>query len=65
MRSSVGVPQIVPLLVPNERPEGNDGYISQERIIPGPFEFTLSGKSPLTVLFTRLRFSGLYEIVGN
>ena len=30
----MGVPEIAPLLVENERPEGNDGEIDQEVTVP-------------------------------
>ena len=43
----VGVPQIVPLLVPKERPLGSAGEISHEVIAPGPVSVALSGKSLL------------------
>ena len=44
---TVGMPQIVPLLVPKERPAGNVGLISQEMIAPEPFNVAFSGKSLL------------------
>ena len=32
--TTVGVPQIVPLLLSNVRPEGNDGLMAQEVTLP-------------------------------
>ena len=43
----VGVPQIVPLLVPKLRPFGNVSLISHEVIAPGPVTMAFSGKSVL------------------
>ena len=43
----VGVPQIVPLLVPNDRPLGRAGEISHDVIAPEPVSVALSGKSLL------------------
>ena len=43
----VEVPQIVPLLVPKERPLGSAGLIAQEVIVPEPLKVALSGKSVL------------------
>ena len=43
----VGVPQMVPLLVPKERPLGSAGLISHEVIAPGPVSVTVSGRSLL------------------
>ena len=54
--SVVGTPQIVPLFAPNERPEGNEGCIAQDTIIPGPLRFAFSGKSGLLVLFVKVKF---------
>ena len=34
--NEVGVPQIVPLLVPNDKPLGSAGEIAQEVIAPEP-----------------------------
>ena len=43
----VGVPQIVPLLVPNDKPLGRVGEIAQEVIAPEPVTVAFSGKSLL------------------
>ena len=45
--NEVGVPQMVPLLVPKLRPAGKVSLISQEVIAPGPVTVTVSGKSVL------------------
>jgi hypothetical protein len=55
---TVGVPQIVPLLVLKVRPLGKAGVISQEVMAPGPVKVGASGKSRLAVLLVRVRFSG-------
>ena len=44
---TVGIPQIVPLLVPKFRPLGSDGEIAQEVIAPEPVTVAFSGKSLL------------------
>ena len=46
-RMVVGVPQIVPLLVPKERPLGSAGEISHEVIAPEPVSVAFSGRSLL------------------
>ena len=43
----VGVPQIVPLLVPNERPLGKAELIAHEVMVPDPETVAFSGKSLL------------------
>ena len=43
----VGVPQIVPLLVPNVRPLGSAGLMAQEVIAPAPDSVAFNGKSVL------------------
>ena len=45
--NEVGVPQIVPLLVPNDRPLGRVGLIAQEVIAPEPVSVAFSGRSLL------------------
>ena len=45
--NEVGVPQIVPLLVPNVKPLGSAGEIAHEVIAPEPVSVALSGKSLL------------------
>ena len=54
----VGIPQIVPLLVPKFKPAGKVALISQEVISPGPVNVGASGKSLLTVLFVKPRSLG-------
>ena len=44
---TVEIPQIVPLLVPKERPFGRSGEISHEVIAPEPVTVGVSGKSLL------------------
>ena len=46
----VGVPQMVPLLVPKFRPLGSAGEIAHEVIVPEPVSVALSGKSVEEVL---------------
>ena len=43
----VGVPQMVPLLVPKLRPDGKAGLMAQEVIAPEPVIVAFSGKSVL------------------
>ena len=43
----VGVPQIVPLLVPKVRPLGSAGLMAQEVTVPEPVSVALNGKSVL------------------
>ena len=45
--NEVGVPQIVPLLVPKFRPLGRVGEIAHEVIVPEPVKVGLSGRSLL------------------
>ena len=45
--NDVGVPQIVPLLVPKDRPLGRVGEIAHEVIVPEPVRLAISGKSVL------------------
>ena len=45
--TEVGVPQIVPLLVPNDRPLGRAGEIAHEVIVPEPVSVAFSGRSLL------------------
>ena len=45
--NEVGVPQIVPLLVPNVKPLGSAGLIAQEVIAPKPVSVAFSGRSLL------------------
>ena len=43
----VGVPQMVPLLVPKFRPAGKVALMAQEVIVPEPVKVAFSGKSLL------------------
>ena len=45
--NEVGVPQIVPLLVPKDRPLGNAGLMAHEVMAPEPVRVAFSGKSLL------------------
>ena len=45
--NEVGVPQIVPLLVPNVKPLGSAGEIAHEVITPDPVSVEFSGRSLL------------------
>ena len=56
--NEVGVPQIVPLLVPNDRPLGRAGEIAQEVIVPEPVSVAFSGRSLLWLLIVSVKFSG-------
>ena len=56
--STVGMPQIVPLLVPKFRPVGRLLLISQDVIIPEPVSVAFSGKSMLSNPLISVRFSG-------
>ena len=61
----VGVPQMVPLLVPKFKPEGKAGLMAQEVIAPDPVNDAFSGKSVLDWPFVSVRFSGEYDSVGS
>lgn len=45
--NEVGVPQMVPLLVPKFRPAGKVALMAQEVIVPEPVNVAFSGKSVL------------------
>ena len=62
---TVGVPQIVPLAEPKNRPLGRLPFISHEVISPGPVRVGASGKSLLTVLLVSVKFSGEYDRTGT
>ena len=49
----VGIPQIVPLLVPKFKPDGKVALMAQEVISPGPVNVGASGRSLLTVLLVK------------
>ena len=59
LNNCVGIPQIVPLLVPKFKPDGKVALMAQEVISPGPVRVGSSGKSVLTVLL--VKFSELGE----
>ena len=63
--NDVGVPQMVPLLVPKDKPLGKAGLMVQDVIVPEPVTVAVSGKSVLAVLLVSVRFSGEYESVGS
>ena len=54
----VGVPQIVPLLVPNDKPLGRAGEIAHEVIVPEPVSVASSGKSVEEVLMVSTKVLG-------
>ena len=56
---TVGIPQIVPLLVPKLRPAGNVAFISHEVISPAPVIVGASGRSALTVLLVKSNVAGV------
>ena len=45
--NDVGVPQMVPLLVPKDKPLGKAGLMAQEVIAPAPDSVAFNGKSVL------------------
>ena len=61
----VGIPQIVPLLVPKFKPAGKVALMAQEVISPGPVNVGASGKSLLTVLLVKFNELGTYERIGT
>ena len=63
--NAVGVPQIVPLLVPKFRPDGRLGLMAQEVIVPEPVTVAFSGKSVLDWPLVSVMLDGEYESVGN
>ena len=60
--NEVGVPQMVPLLVPKFRPDGRLGLIAQEMIVPEPVTVAFSGKSVLDWPFVSVMLDGEYEL---
>ena len=54
----VGVPQMVPLLVPKFKPEGKAGLMAQLTISPEPVTVGESGRSLETVLFVKSKSFG-------
>ena len=63
--NEVGVPQIVPLLVPKFSPLGRAGEIAHDVIAPEPVRVAFSGRSLLACPFVSVKFSGEYDNVGN
>ena len=63
--NEVGVPQMVPLLVPKFRPDGRLGLMAQEVIVPEPVTVAFSGKSVLDWPLVSVMLDGEYESVGN
>ena len=62
--NEVGVPQMVPLLVPKFRPDGRLGLMAQEMIVPEPVTVAFSGKSVLDWPFVSVMLDGEYERGG-
>ena len=62
---TVGIPQIVPLILPKFNPEGRLGLISQDVIVPEPVNVGPNGKSVLAIFLVKVKFSGEYESVGT
>ena len=58
VKSTVGMPQIVPLSVPKIRPVGRLPLISQEVMTPEPVSVAFSGRSMLASPLVSVRFSG-------
>ena len=56
--NDVGVPQIVPLLVPNVKPLGRAGLMAQDVIVPEPVMVGESGRSLLAVLLVMSKSFG-------
>ena len=65
LNNCVGIPQMVPLVVPKFRPDGKVALICQEVISPGPVRVGERGKSILAVLLYSVRFAGEYESDGS
>ena len=63
--NEVGVPQMVPLLVPKDKPLGKAGLMAHEVIVPEPDSVALNGKSLLDCPLVNVKFSGEYDSVGN
>ena len=64
-KRSVAVPQIVPLLVSKVKPVGRSGCMAHDVMTPGPVNVGLIGRFELTVLLSRVRFSGEYDTSGT
>ena len=65
VKRCVAIPQIVPLLVSKVKPVGKSGWIAHDVMAPGPVKVGLNGKFVLTVLLSKVRFSGEYETTGT
>ena len=63
--NDVGVPQMVPLLVPNVKPLGRAGLMAHEIMAPEPARVAFSGKSLLDCPLVSVKFSGEYDNVGT
>ena len=63
--NTVGIPQIVPLLVPKLRPVGRLPLISHDVMTPEPVSVAFSGKSMLASPLISVKFSGEYESIGT
>ena len=61
----VGVPQIVPLLVPKDKPLGKAGLMAHDVMVPEPVMVGESGRSLLAVLLVMVKSFGEYAIVGT
>ena len=56
--NTVGMPQMVPLLVPKLRPVGRLPLMSHDVITPEPVSVAINGKSMLANPLISVRFSG-------
>ena len=64
LNNCVGMPHIVPLLVPKFNPDGKVALMAHEVISPGPVRVGERGKSILAVLLVRFSELGTYERTG-
>ena len=55
---TVGMPQIVPLLVPKLRPAGRVALMAHEVMVPEPVKVAFSGKSLLWLPLVKTRVLG-------
>ena len=58
VNNCVGIPQMVPLLIPKERPLGSAGLMAHEVMAPEPVKVALNGKSVLANPLVSVKFSG-------
>lgn len=63
--NDVGVPQMVPLLVPKDKPLGKAGLMAHDTNSPEPVMVGESGRSLLAVLLVKSKSFGEYAIVGT